>query len=42
MKKLVYIVLISIATSMTIVSCTEESITPSTEFNGGGGPLDPK
>lgn len=34
MKKFIYIALLAIASSMTIVSCTEEEIAPSTE-NGG-------
>jgi hypothetical protein len=41
MKKLICILLVAIATSLTITSCTEENITPKQE-NGGGGALDPK
>lgn len=42
MKKLVYILLFAFVTAMSITSCTEEEITPTTELNGGGNPLDPK
>jgi hypothetical protein len=34
MRKLIYIALLAFASSMTIVSCTEEEVAPSTE-NGG-------
>lgn len=35
MKKFIYIALLAIATSLTLSSCTEEEIAPTTE-NGGG------
>ncbi|MGC1242345.1 MAG: hypothetical protein WA874_12180 [Chryseosolibacter sp.] len=41
MKKFVYIALLAIASSMTIVSCTEEEVAPSTE-NGGAAPIPDK
>jgi hypothetical protein len=34
MKKFFYIILFAIATSLTVTSCTEEEVVPSTE-NGG-------
>ena len=34
MKKFIYIALVAIAASLTITSCTEEEVTPSTQ-NGG-------
>jgi hypothetical protein len=37
MKKLIYILLLSISASLTFTSCTEEEITPSSELGGGGG-----
>jgi hypothetical protein len=42
MKKIIYIFLFTLITSITITSCTEEEVTPSTELNGGGGASDPK
>ncbi|MEJ7646693.1 MAG: hypothetical protein WKF87_19005 [Chryseolinea sp.] len=43
MKKTIYILLIAFATAMTITSCTEEEVKPSTSMrNGGGGASDPK
>jgi hypothetical protein len=43
MKKLIYIALFAVVTAMSVTACTEEEVTPSTEFNGGGNPtLDPK
>ena len=41
MKKLLYIFLLAVATSLTITSCTEEEVTPKSEFNGGGADVDP-
>lgn len=35
MKKFIYTLVIVLATGLTITSCTEEEIAPSTE-NGGG------
>jgi hypothetical protein len=34
MKKFIYIALLALVSSLTIVSCTEEEVAPSTE-NGG-------
>jgi hypothetical protein len=42
MKKLFYILLLTVATSMTFSACTEEEITPRTETVGGGGGSDPR
>ncbi len=43
MKKFIYILLFTFATSIAFTACTEEEVTPSTEFNGGGvGDKDPK
>lgn len=36
MKKLFYIALFALVSSLTITACTEEEVAPSTEFNGGG------
>ena len=41
MKKLFYTLMIAVAASLTISSCTEEEVIPVTE-NGGGGVTDPK
>jgi hypothetical protein len=42
MKKFIYFLLISVASSLAITSCTEdEEVTPTHE-NGGGGGVDPK
>jgi len=41
MKKFIYVLLFAIVSAMTISSCTEEEIAPSTE-NGGGGVSEPK
>jgi hypothetical protein len=42
MKKIIYILLLAFAAGVTITSCTEEEIKPSTELNGGGTASDPK
>ena len=43
MKKIIYILLIAFSCALTISSCTEEEITPtSTDINGGGQGSDPK
>jgi len=42
MKKLLYILLISILGAVSFTACTEEDVTPSTELNGGGAGIDPK
>jgi len=41
MKKFITVVLLSLAASIAITSCTEEEVTPS-EYNGGGQGYDPK
>ena len=43
MKKLMYIFLFAFATSLTVSSCTEEEVTPTTEFRkaSGGNGSDP-
>ncbi len=42
MKKIIYILLVAFASSLTITACTEEEVTPSHQMNGGGGISDPK
>jgi len=42
MKKVIYILLVTLVTVSTLSSCTEDEITPSTELNGGGGASEPK
>ena len=43
MKKLLYIFLLALTSSLAISSCTEEEVVPATELdNGGGGGMDPK
>ena len=42
MKKIIYILLFSFVASLSITACTEEEVTPSTEYNGGGNASDPK
>jgi hypothetical protein len=42
MKKIIYSILIVFVTAMSFTACTEEEVTPSTELNGGGGPVEPK
>ncbi len=42
MKKLFYILSFLIISSITITACSEEEIVPTSEFNGGGHPSDPK
>jgi len=37
MKKLFYILIVSIAASLAITSCTEEDVAPSLESSGSGG-----
>jgi hypothetical protein len=41
MKKIIYIILVAFACSLTFTSCTEEEVKPNTEFNGGGGAMEP-
>jgi predicted nucleic acid binding AN1-type Zn finger protein len=42
MKKIIYIMVIALVSSMTITSCTEDEVKPSKPNNGGGaGSLDP-
>ena len=43
MKKLIYILVIGLVSSMAITSCTEEEVKPKQESgNTGGGGIDPK
>jgi hypothetical protein len=37
MKKLFYIALVAIASSVAFTSCTEEEVAPQTELDNGGG-----
>ena len=37
MKKLFYILLLTIASAVTITSCTEEEVKPNSELDNGGG-----
>jgi len=41
MKKIFYIALLALTLSASITSCTEEEVKPASEFNGGGGEIDP-
>ncbi|HEY8936630.1 MAG TPA: hypothetical protein VIM65_15485 [Cyclobacteriaceae bacterium] len=41
MKKLFYTILLVLASSFALISCTEEPVTPATDLNGGGGVSDP-
>lgn len=41
MKKLIYVLLFGLASSLAMTSCTEEEVTPKQE-NGGGGVVDPR
>jgi hypothetical protein len=36
MKKFIYILLVAVTSSLTITSCTEEEVAPSTELENGG------
>jgi hypothetical protein len=43
MKKLIFMVVLLLGSMATIQSCTEESVKPSNELDGGGGGgIDPK
>jgi hypothetical protein len=42
MKKVFYILLVSLMTSLSIVACTEEEVTPTTESGNGGGGVSEK
>lgn len=42
MKKILYIILFALTTSLSMTACTEEEITPSKQRNSGGGISDPK
>ena len=42
MKKIIYILLIGFTSLATFSSCTEEEVKPTSEYNGGGAPSDPK
>jgi len=37
MKKIIYIILLALTSTLAITSCTEEEVTPATDLNGGGG-----
>jgi hypothetical protein len=37
MKKLIYILLITLTSTLAFTSCTEEEITPTTTTGNGGG-----
>lgn len=37
MKKFIYTALLVLATTLTITSCTEEEVTPSSQADNGGG-----
>jgi len=37
MKKVLYIVLLTLSCALTVVSCTEEDVKPKSENGGGGG-----
>jgi hypothetical protein len=37
MKKIIYIVVVSIIASLAITSCTEENVKPATSIGGNGG-----
>ncbi|SKC56713.1 hypothetical protein [Ohtaekwangia koreensis] len=42
MKKLIYILMLSLLAGITVTSCTEEEVTPQIELNGGGGESEDK
>ena len=43
MKKILYIILLGLSSALTITSCTEEEIKPTTSTDSGGGQdIDPK
>lgn len=37
MKKIFYLLALSLITSLSITACTEEEVKPSTELENGGG-----
>ena len=37
MKKIIYILLMALVTSLSITYCTEEQVEPKSEFDNGGG-----
>jgi hypothetical protein len=40
MKKVIYVLMLSLVCSLTVVSCTEEDVAPKKESdNGGGSPI---
>lgn len=41
MKKLFYILLLSLASSLAITACTDEDVKPSKPVSGNGGSQDP-
>jgi hypothetical protein len=42
MKKIIYILLLSIVTVISVTSCQKEEVKPSTDLGGGGLVIDPK
>jgi hypothetical protein len=36
MKKIIYIILFALVSSVAVTACTEEEVTPQQTFNGGG------
>jgi hypothetical protein len=42
MKKIFYVLLFSLCTSLTVISCTEENVTPTSELDNGGGEISEK
>ncbi|HEX5172220.1 MAG TPA: hypothetical protein VFW11_23755 [Cyclobacteriaceae bacterium] len=41
MKKLFYILLLSLASSIAFTACTDEDVKPAKPISGGGGSTDP-
>jgi len=37
MKKIIYIIMLTLVGALTITSCTEENVAPQTNENTGGG-----
>jgi hypothetical protein len=40
MKKVIYMLLFAIASSIAFTACTEEEVAPTTVMNGGGGSIE--
>jgi hypothetical protein len=36
MKKIIYILLLTLSSAFVVTSCTEEEVKPQADFNGGG------